>query len=78
MQIIPRNAGSGLVLYTHAERIPHELTRLTAQLAVQGAVRVLDGGNVFQAFPIARLVRSRTADLDAALDRIQVARAFTS
>lgn len=77
MQIIPHNAGSGLVLFTHVDRIPDELTRLTAQLALRGPVRVLDGGNVFQAYPIARMVRRHTADLDETLGRLQIARAFT-
>ncbi|NIV27943.1 MAG: hypothetical protein GWN58_00095 [Anaerolineae bacterium] len=77
MHIIPHNAGSGLVLYMHLERIPAELTQLTAQLALRGPVRVLDGGNVFQAYPIARMVRRHTADLDEALGRLQIARAFT-
>jgi hypothetical protein len=40
-------------------------------------VRVVDGGNCFDARGIARLLRRQTADLYAALERIQVQRAFT-
>ncbi|MFN2198336.1 MAG: hypothetical protein ACK2UW_19610 [Anaerolineales bacterium] len=52
-------------------------TLFTAQLALQGPVRVLDGGNRFAAYPLARLVRRYTTELEAVLARVQVARAFT-
>jgi len=47
------------------------------RLALVGRVRVLDGGNHFEAHRIARLLRRQTSDLYAALERIQVQRAFT-
>jgi len=51
---------------------------LTAYLAQRGRVRVLDGGNRFNAYLVARTLRSLSADdLTQALMRIQVARAFT-
>lgn len=50
---------------------------LIADLALRGPLRVLDAGNCFAAYPIARHLRRATADLSAALQRIQVARAFT-
>jgi hypothetical protein len=50
---------------------------LIARLALRGAVRVLDGGNHFDAHGIARALRSETHHLKTALERVQVARAFT-
>lgn len=53
---------------------------LIARLASQGALRVLDGGNRFDALAVSRaLCRWSVApvDLPAALERIQLARAFT-
>jgi hypothetical protein len=51
---------------------------LAARLALRGALRVLDGGNRFNAYHVARLLRSlKDEDPAAALARIQVARAFT-
>lgn len=50
---------------------------LAARLAVNGAVRVLDGGNRFNVYPVARALRRLTSDLDAALKRITLSRAFT-
>ena len=49
-----------------------------ARLAVHAPLRVLDGGNRFNAREVARLLRSQNApDVYAALERIRVARAFT-
>jgi hypothetical protein len=48
-----------------------------AHLALRGAVRVLDGGNHFDAHGIARALRLKTYRLTATLEHIQVSRAFT-
>ena len=50
---------------------------LAAQLALRGAVRILDAGNQSNVYPIAQRLRRSTADVNAALRRIQVQRAFT-
>ena len=49
-----------------------------ARLAVHSPLRVLDGGNRFDARKVARLLRNLNApDLYAALGRIRISRAFT-
>ena len=48
-----------------------------ARLALAAEVRVLDGGNRFDLHSIARQVRSRTPELQAALEQVRIARAFT-
>jgi len=54
---------------------------LMAHLACRGPLRILDGGNRFDAYgcnlAVARALNSRTADLPAVLERIHLARAFT-
>jgi hypothetical protein len=58
---------------------------LAALLALRGPLQVLDGGNRFNAYTVARLLRRQSAldsswrhlDLRQALGRIRVARAFT-
>lgn len=50
---------------------------LTAVLALQNSVRVIDGGNRFDAYHVARQLRRQTHELEVALARISVARAFT-
>jgi hypothetical protein len=65
----------GLLVGPKAER--EAMFRVVSILALRGPVSVLDGGNCFNAFRVARYVRSQTPHLDVALDRISVARAFT-
>lgn len=61
--------------------VPHAavqmMIELAARLALSGELRVLDGGNRFNVYPVARTIRRYTAELTAALARIQLARAFT-
>jgi len=64
-----------LVLGPHAAQA--QMLELAARLAVSGPLRVLDCGNQFNVYPVARAVRRRTAGLNEALGRIRLARAFT-
>lgn len=65
----------GLVIGPHAERL--HMLELSAVLAQRGPVRVLDGGNSYNALYVARYIRRHTVQLNEALNRIVVARAFT-
>jgi hypothetical protein len=71
--LIPKRL-SLLILGEHSRQL---LPTLIARLALRAPLRVLDAGNCFPAYPVAREVRRQSANLDAALERIQVARAFT-
>ncbi len=53
------------------------LSELAARLALKGSVRVLDGGNRFNIYPVAKALRRRTARMEEALGRITISRAFT-
>jgi len=53
------------------------MLELSARLSAVGEVRVLDGGNRFNVYPVARAVRRHTSDLTASLGRIRLSRAFT-
>jgi hypothetical protein len=53
------------------------MLELAARLAVDQSLRVLDGGNRFNVYPVAKAVRRRTALLEEALRRITLSRAFT-
>lgn len=61
--------------------IPHEdrdaVLTLAARLAGRGSLRVLDGGNSFNVHRLTRPLRRQTPHLEAALQRITIARAFT-
>jgi hypothetical protein len=61
-----------------APRAAHPLLLdLSARLAAQSPLRVLDGGNQFNVYPVARALRRQTTRLTEALARITLARAFT-
>ena len=53
------------------------MLELAARLALNGSLRVLDGGNRFNVYPVARTIRRYTPELHGALARIRLARAFT-
>lgn len=53
------------------------LFELSASLAARGDLRVVDGGNVFNAYRLSRPLRRRTARLQNALAHVQLARTFT-
>lgn len=68
----------GLVALLASPRSDELLLTLAAHLAWRGAVRVLDGGNRFNAYRLARaLARLQRADPQPALERVTIARAFT-
>jgi hypothetical protein len=53
------------------------MVELAARLALNGTVRVLDGGNRFNIYPVAQAVRRITPRLEETLAHISLARAFT-
>ena len=53
------------------------MLELSARLSAAGELRVLDGSNRFNVYPVARAVRRCTSDLAGALARIHLSRAFT-
>jgi len=78
MKVIPAPPVGQLQLVVTGRRVAQELLLdLAARLALHGALRVLDGGNLFNAYLVARTVRRHTHHLYPVLDRIRVARAFT-
>lgn len=75
---LPALAPGRLLLLTLPPTLSQEIThQLIAHLCVIAPVRVLEGGNAFAAFYLARLIRRRTTQVDEALARIALARAFT-
>ncbi len=68
--------GLFIVLAPHAART--HMLALAARLARRGPIRALDAGNRFNAYQVARFLRSEgAAGFQQALDQIRVARAFT-
>lgn len=78
MNLLPALYPGRLHLLLAASPARHELVNtVIARLACEGPLRILDGGNCFQAHRIARLLRRQTSNLNEALGNIHIARAFT-
>lgn len=73
---LPVVSEAGGIVALH--RPPREaMLAITTRIALVEPVCVLDAGNQFDAWQVARLARRHTVDLDRVLGRLQVARAFT-
>lgn len=64
-----------LMLGTRAQQ--SSLDKSILQLAMNGPISILDAGNCFNPLRMTRQIRRETLEIQAVLDRIQVARAFT-
>jgi hypothetical protein len=74
LQLSPRQLH--LVIAPHrAQR--QMMTILIARLALTGQVRLVDAGNCFDGYGLARQLRQQTSYWQQALGRVSVARAFT-
>jgi hypothetical protein len=78
MELIPIAHSPSLQLLVAPSAFQREAgLNFIAELAQTGPVRVLDGGNRFDLLSLNRELRRRALPLYAALERVQVARAFT-
>jgi hypothetical protein len=77
MDLIPEPVRGEFTLAVLPRRAIRPLLGLAGRLALRAPLRVLDGGNCFNAYVVAAALRLHTSDVNAALGRIRVARAFT-
>ena len=77
MEILPTLKRGTLVVVYAAHAASNEISHVAAQLALRGPLTVLDGGNRFQAYRIAHLLRKHTTEIQAAAERLYIRRAFT-
>jgi hypothetical protein len=54
-----------------------DMLSLVSDLAIRGALRVVDGGNLFNILTLSRMIRRRTNNVVEVLNRIYISRAFT-
>ena len=72
---VPKRGKISLVVAPRA--VVPSLMSMLATLALRGAVIVVDGGNCFDAYTLARCLRRRTHRIQPALKAVQLSRAFT-
>ncbi len=77
MNALSLPADARLALVTAPKAARAQMLLLAARLALAGPLRVLDGGNSFDAYAVARALRMHTPRVEPVLARIQIQRAFT-
>ncbi len=77
MNTLPVISRNQLVVLALPRRAMKDLFTLAADSAVQGPLRVIDGGNLFNVLNLNRMIRRRTAGVEKVLRRVHISRAFT-
>lgn len=76
-ELLPNLVSGRLSLVILPRGATRLLLELAARIAYNNPLRVLDGGNCFNAYIVARELARHTTNVERALEGIQVARAFT-
>jgi hypothetical protein len=77
MDILPVLSPATLAVVYAPGAARETISRLTATLALRGQVTVLDGGNRFQPYRVAQVLRQKTPLVESAAKNIFIRRAFT-
>ena len=72
---MPKTGKISLVVAPRA--VVQSLMSMLAALALRGRVIVIDGGNCFDGYTLARTLRRHTHEVQAALEQVLLSRAFT-
>lgn len=75
--LIPFPISRRILLLVAPDAMTGALFEMVARLALQGPLYILDGGNTFQGYPLARALRRRTPDVAGVMARVLLSRAFT-
>ena len=76
-QIIPSPACGQILLIIAPDSLNRILFEMVARLALRGPLYILDGGNAFQGYTLARALRRHTADIAGVMQQVMLSRAFT-
>lgn len=76
-QLIPSPTCGQILLLITPDSLTRVLFEMVARLALRGPLYVLDGGNTFQGYPLARALRRQTADIAGVMQQVLLSRAFT-
>ena len=75
--LLPSPTSGRILLLVSPDTLAGELFVMLARLALQGPLYVLDGGNSFQGYSLARALRRQTSDITTPMQRVLLSRAFT-
>jgi hypothetical protein len=77
MNILPSLHTGALIVVCAPHAASEQVATLAAELALRGPLTVLDGGNRFQPYRVAQLLRQHTIQVESAAKRLFIRRAFT-
>lgn len=77
MELIPILRPSVLLVVCATSAASETVSHLAAELALHGPLTILDGGNRFQPYRVAQLLRQKTVNVNSAARQIFIRRAFT-
>ncbi len=75
--LIPSPVFGRILLLVSPDALAGSLFEMVARMALQGPLYVLDGGNTFQGYALARALRRHSPDIQTPLRRVMLSRAFT-
>ncbi len=75
--LLPSPASGRILLLVAPDALVTDLFEMIGRLALQGPLYVLDGGNTFQGYFLARVLRRQVRDIAAPMQRVLLSRAFT-
>jgi len=75
--LFPSQLPNQIILVMGEHAASNWMWELSAWLALQGNLRVLDAGNRFNAYPVAQAIRRQYHNPRVVLERIRLSRAFT-
>jgi hypothetical protein len=75
--LFPSQLSNQIILVMGEHAASNWMWELSAWLALQGNLRVLDAGNRFNAYPVAQAIRRQQQNPRVVLERIRLSRAFT-
>lgn len=75
--LLPVPTKGNISLVIAPRQVIEDLTAMLTSLALNGQVNLIDGGNLFDGYRLARMIRKQTPCVHHVLDNINLSRSFT-
>ena len=75
--LLPVPTKGSISLVIAPRQVIEDLTAMLTSLALNGQVNLIDGGNLFDGYRLARMIRKQTPYVHQVLDNISLSRSFT-
>lgn len=75
--LLPSPVSGRILLLVAPDSLASDLFEMVARLALQSSLYILDGGNTFQGYSLARALHRYTHDIAGPMQRVMLSRAFT-